>query len=77
MVLSLPNGLVLCTTQAEARNHIEHGKFREATKDETTSALRSFSDQQISAEPQKYQSLAVAIASYDAYVGKRKTVTAL
>jgi hypothetical protein len=75
MVLSLPNGLILCTTQNEARTHIEHGKFREATKDETTSALGSFSPQQISADPLKYQSLAIAIASYDAYVGKPKTVT--
>lgn len=75
MVLSLPSGLILCTTQDEARTHIEHGKFREATKDETTTALRSFSLQQISADLQKYQSLAIAIASYDAYVGKRKTET--
>jgi hypothetical protein len=74
MVLSLPSGLALCTTQTEARTHLEHGKFREATKDEAISALRSFSHQQISNDPQTYQSLAIAIASYDAYVGKRKAV---
>lgn len=77
MVLSLPSGLVLCTTQAEARTHLEHGKFREATKDEAMSALRSFSLQQISNDPQTFQSLAIAIASYDAYVGKRKSVVSL
>lgn len=77
MILSLPSGLILCTTQAEARTHLEHGKFREATKDEASSALRSFSPQRISAEPQAYQSLAIAIASYDAYVGKPKPVASL
>lgn len=70
MIISLNNGLYLSTSKADAVERFEGGKFREATRDECVTALRSIPLNEISSSPMGYQTLAVAIARLDAFVGK-------
>lgn len=70
MMIALNNGFHLSTSQVDARERFENGKFREATRDECVAVLRSIPTGEIQNSPMAFQALAISIARLDAYVGK-------
>lgn len=70
MMISIGNGMYLSTSQIDAKERFDGGQFREATTDERVCALRAIPHSEIVKNPLSFQTLAIAIARNDAYVGK-------